>query len=146
MNRDFKGIWIPDATWEDKSLRAETKVLFGVILLLSIYGKKIYFTHKMISEAFNFSINGVKSRIDELCKSRRLVKHMVKPDKKTISILIDEYGKKCQWCGGKCLILHSHHHPIKRSEGGVITVDICPNCHSNFHAVEDFNSVEIVRY
>lgn len=44
-------------------------------------------------------------------------------------------GKKCEWCGRYSYVLHKHHFPISRAEGGTDTVCICPNCHSTYHAV-----------
>ena len=40
---------------------------------------------------------------------------------------------KCAWCGTHTAILHDHHYPVKRSDGGTKTVSICPNCHTEFH-------------
>ena len=44
--------------------------------------------------------------------------------------------KTCEWCGGTTAVLHSHHFPIRKEHGGVDTVDICPNCHAEYHAIE----------
>ena len=43
--------------------------------------------------------------------------------------------KKCQWCGSRTLLLHRHHYPISGAEGGTETVNICPNCHTEYHAL-----------
>lgn len=42
----------------------------------------------------------------------------------------------CEWCGAKTLVLHKHHYPIRRSQGGVDTASICPNCHAEFHILD----------
>ena len=39
----------------------------------------------------------------------------------------------CQWCGISTSVLHEHHYPIPKIEGGKLTVNICPNCHSEYH-------------
>lgn len=39
----------------------------------------------------------------------------------------------CSWCNGGCAWLHRHHFPIAKKDGGVDTVEICPNCHTDFH-------------
>lgn len=41
---------------------------------------------------------------------------------------------KCAWCKINTNIIHEHHYPISRSNGGNNVVKICPNCHSDFHA------------
>ncbi len=44
------------------------------------------------------------------------------------------YGSKiCEWCGIFTTVLHKHHYPISRKDGGTKTVKICPNCHNEFH-------------
>jgi hypothetical protein len=44
--------------------------------------------------------------------------------------------KICAWCGCKTTVLHKHHYPIPKRLGGKETVDICPNCHDEFHVME----------
>jgi len=51
---------------------------------------------------------------------------------KTPSIL-EGASLKCAWCHSLTYSLESHHYPILKSEGGLRTVDICANCHSEFH-------------
>lgn len=41
----------------------------------------------------------------------------------------------CEWCRCNTAWLHAHHFPVSRSDGGTETVDICPNCHAEFHAL-----------
>jgi hypothetical protein len=43
----------------------------------------------------------------------------------------------CDWCKAETYNLHKHHYPIKRSKGGQTTVEICPNCHYEFHSLID---------
>lgn len=43
--------------------------------------------------------------------------------------------KRCAWCKGDTLILHAHHYPITRENGGTETVNICANCHAEYHAL-----------
>lgn len=46
-------------------------------------------------------------------------------------------GFVCEWCGQQSYMLHEHHYPIPRCNGGTDTVHICPNCHSAYHDVCD---------
>lgn len=39
----------------------------------------------------------------------------------------------CDWCCIKTSVLHKHHYPIPRADGGREVVNICPNCHHEFH-------------
>lgn len=52
-------------------------------------------------------------------------------------------GKKtCLWCKVKTYVTHSHHYPIRREDGGTETIEICPNCHHEFHYHE--NRIKLV--
>lgn len=43
----------------------------------------------------------------------------------------------CSWCKGRTFVLHNHHYPIPKHEGGTKTVAICANCHVEFHALTE---------
>lgn len=47
------------------------------------------------------------------------------------------FGSRCTWCQCDTAALHDHHHPVRASEGGTITVPICSNCHAEFHQMTD---------
>jgi len=40
---------------------------------------------------------------------------------------------KCEWCSIKTVILEEHHYPKTKEEGGTEIVNICPNCHREYH-------------
>lgn len=42
-------------------------------------------------------------------------------------------NNECEWCNVKTSVLHKHHYPIPKSKGGTDIVNICPNCHHEFH-------------
>lgn len=44
--------------------------------------------------------------------------------------------KTCEWCGCKTTVLHKHHYPIPKRQGGKEIVNICSNCHHEFHVRE----------
>ena len=45
-------------------------------------------------------------------------------------------SRVCEWCGGSALIMHYHHFPIQKKDGGSETVSICPTCHCEFHSLD----------
>lgn len=47
------------------------------------------------------------------------------------------FDKVCSWCGANTAILHGHHFPIPQCDGGEKIVNICPNCHYEFHTMEN---------
>lgn len=52
----------------------------------------------------------------------------------------------CTWCHGETLSLERHHYPKERRHGGVDTVDICANCHREFHNLVNHGRIEIVAW
>ena len=47
--------------------------------------------------------------------------------------------KKCEWCGKKVLVIHEHHYPVEKRNGGKDIVKICPSCHSEYHLLINGN-------
>ena len=43
----------------------------------------------------------------------------------------------CEWCGIHTFVLHSHHYPIQKKDNGTKTVNICPNCHQEYHSMDN---------
>lgn len=43
--------------------------------------------------------------------------------------------ERCSWCQTNTYTLHEHHFPIYKADGGLKTVNICPNCHQEFHTL-----------
>lgn len=76
------------------------------------------------------------------CKKRLFAKGYIEKKKpkdayeiRDMTIKLSHKGKKCEWCGRECYILHEHHFPIPKRKGGTETVSICPDCHYTFHAL-----------
>jgi hypothetical protein len=51
--------------------------------------------------------------------------------------------KICSVCNINTEILHSHHYPIKKCDGGENTVLICANCHGEFHYIENMFELNV---
>jgi len=60
-----------------------------------------------------------------------LQKYKILSSKKMVGLGVG--NKTCEWCGCKTTILNKHHYPLTRIEKGTKTVNICPNCHYEFH-------------
>lgn len=56
---------------------------------------------------------------------------------KTPHLTSIQFNQVCEWCKCKTPVLHRHHYPVLKSKGGIETVDICPNCHAEFHYLMD---------
>lgn len=48
----------------------------------------------------------------------------------------DDNTQVCEWCGINTSVLHKHHYPIPKRYGGKDVVNICSNCHNEFHNLE----------
>ncbi len=123
MNRNFKGIWIPDQLFKEigtLSLKLVSFVIFenepNLHQLTRDDCEKLI--NKSICEFYVLS----QEEVIEILKNKI-------PQKLDIPLSLDQ----CSWC--KCLTaeLHSHHYPIPKAKGGKKTIEICPNCHCEFH-------------
>lgn len=45
--------------------------------------------------------------------------------------------KVCEWCDSIVAVLHEHHFPVQLKDGGDQIVNICPNCHTTFHSLQE---------
>jgi ABC-type phosphate transport system ATPase subunit len=61
----------------------------------------------------------------------------IKTQEQIKDIVLEKKGKLiCEWCNTKVYILHKHHFPIPKRHGGTDMVNICQNCHADFHKIE----------
>lgn len=137
MNRDFKGIWIPEEILSREDLSTKEKFYLSLI--------EMGFSE---IETDNIMLLGGITSIKHI-KSVLYKKHLYTPEKlkiktaneaKDFVLLHKNEGSVCEWCGERCYVLHKHHYPIPKKFGGTETVNICPNCHSVFHFI--FNGGE----
>lgn len=119
--RDFKGIWIPRE-------------------MIGVYGYRIATLISAIR--FGAPLPDRDSVVRELKKNGHMTKDEVEPIMIKDILSAKSMGgfgvgdKECEWCSVKTVTLHQHHFPIKRCNGGVDTVNICPNCHQEYHSIE----------
>lgn len=132
-NYYFKGYFIPVEILKDTRLTTVEKMIAS----LEVNGLKNR-TNKEIAEFLAISNSKLAHGFEKLKKlgyisdskiSYEEIKEIVLKEKETAKYT-------CEWCSCKCNILNEHHYPIPKSKGGTETVKICPNCHSEFHSVE----------
>lgn len=147
FSRDIEGMWVPREVWLDSELTIHEKFLFG--LLISKGGRERIYNGGNAELSKKLLIR--RSRLSQL-------KHSLS-DKGYITIVSSEniveqliaknlrglgYGwSVCKWCKIYTAVLHEHHYPIPRSEGGTETVGICPNCHQEFHSSENVIKINL---
>jgi len=122
-----------------KGLNPNAGLFYGLLLGLCNDSFQVSVDKAKIAKDFVASEVSVSRWISTL-KHRKLIKEVKRTSEQIAEALkkkglsgLGLGGKVCQWCGIKTAILHKHHYPVLKSRGGKETVDICPNCHSEFH-------------
>lgn len=129
QQREFKGVWIPKEIWLDERLNLQEK------FYLSIY-KEIQneiLTDKLM--LVNISKSTLLKVKKGLYKKQLLRKITTAKEAKEVVLSNKNKGIKCDWCGCKTNAIQKHHYPIPKSKGGIATVNICPNCHYEYHLI-----------
>lgn len=127
--RDFKGVWIPKEIWLDRNLSVYEKFYISVYLDIG--------QEKIADEQMKGLVSqGTLSKIKKSLYEKRLLKKITTPqDAKKIVVNNKGNGFECEWCGCKTTAIQKHHYPIPKSKGGTETVNICPNCHYEYHLI-----------
>lgn len=130
QQRDFKGVWIDRKIWLDKDLNINEK--FYLALYIQFDKNKAladYFFTKTMSLSL---LNKVKKSLHK----RGFIPPIETPeDAKQYVLKNKNTGIVCSWCGCKTSAIQKHHFPIAKKKGGTKTVDICPNCHYEYHKI-----------
>jgi hypothetical protein len=53
-------------------------------------------------------------------------------------------SKVCEWCKGETVALQQHHYPLPKRLNGKSVVNICANCHFEFHQLVDVGFYKVV--
>ena len=80
------------------------------------------------------SLKRSKRKLRSIGLLKRIEKHSAE-ELKALNIRLSHKGRTCEWCGRESYLLHAHHYPIPKHEGGTETVKICPNCHCTYHSL-----------
>ncbi len=125
MNRDFKGIWIP---------RALISMLEHNFQLMFKICNHYYFRQNISTRDWKKLINMGLAR--KICFNPDEIKHFVS-HKSPHQILGMPTYCECGWCKCKTYRLHSHHFPVSNKDKGVKTVEICAQCHDEYHFLKE---------
>lgn len=92
---------------------------------------------KILSETIGISSKTVSAHIKKLIKFGYLqnISHTQEEIKKELEKI--EKKEICEWCYETVFYLEEHHYPIPKRKNGTEVVRICPNCHRNFHRLEN---------
>jgi hypothetical protein len=139
---ELEMVYIPDSIMR-------MRISHGAKLAVGALG---YMVHKNIlpsatnlSDQIGLSVRRVHEILRELSKARLVHKNPVIEESDAVLLLKDKNSGTglsvaalhCTWCRTATVRLHEHHYPVRKKDGGTETVSICPNCHSEFHALTD---------
>ena len=85
----------------------------------------------------NMGETAIKRRCNKL-KQKRLIEISKISDKQAFDALNNGYLKGCLFCGYNKSFLDKHHYPIRVKDKGTETIEICSNCHREFHTMTDY--------
>lgn len=130
---------VPASVRYDKKLPPGAKLLYGEITCLCNDNGSALVTNKYFADVFDVKISTIKKWLKSLISKAYI--DVIHTDDDTIKdILINKklvgYGvgdNACEWCNVNTVVLHDHHYPIYKKDGGKQIVKICPNCHHEFH-------------
>ena len=158
---NFEGTYIPSEWYRKIMLPSGKTDAIGITLLAHFaYGTVTSDANELRLSTDYFQVNvddlstlfGLTERqiidaISRLCMNRFIIQYALAHDeitkffsrKKPQRLPILNYHVPvycCAWCKSDTLVLHEHHYPIPKSEGGTDIVKLCPNCHAEYHYLE----------
>lgn len=139
---------IPANVRYDKDLKPNEKLLYAEITALANDFGFCYTSTKEFALLFNVSTAIISSWINSLEKYNFITKGI----ENILQIIKTKNHKnlgigdrECEWCKINTYVLHEHHYPIKKKDGGTEIVKICPNCHHEFHYLENVIKVKNIQ-
>lgn len=129
-NRDFKGVWIPKEVWLDTNFNIHEKFYLAVYQQNNRKEKIAdMYMQEIVSQS---TLSKVKK---SLC-GKGLIDVITTPMEAKETVLLNKnHGLVCEWCGCRTSAIQKHHYPIPKRKGGKETVNICPNCHYEYHQI-----------
>ena len=129
LEKDFKGVYIREEIWQDRKLSPAEKIYLG---LCEHFDYDEYKVKKIFHQVSNKTIIRMKKHLEEL----GYIKVVYDPKQaKELVLQNKNKGETCEWCGTKTNVIHYHHYPIPKKDGGTEIVKICPNCHCEYHSI-----------
>jgi hypothetical protein len=138
MDDSIKQVYIPESMLQKRITPSAIKI-YVELFCLSDNNRTLTIENKIISQKLNIATRTVEMAIDELTLNKYITQKITTPEDK-VRILINKkmnntgHGTyKCEWCKTNTTVIHSHHYPVSKKNKGTDTVNICPNCHCEFH-------------
>lgn len=127
---DFDLLFIPLGIIHDKRLTTKEKIY---LTMYYQYGNNDFFADKEFREMCSKqTLCTIKNKLKRL----NLIKITTNYEEAK-KLVLEQKGRGdiCEWCGCKTNAIQKHHYPIPEAKGGKKTVNICPNCHYEYHKI-----------
>jgi hypothetical protein len=129
-------------TWDfirDKDTTMQEKLILAEIARIEVLGEIIEVTNLYISNAFGITKQRASTAINSLISKGFIF--ISEQSDETVYRLLNKKNSPdgCLFCGYKGCAIDRHHYPIRRKNGGEKTIDLCANCHREFHYLADSN-------
>jgi hypothetical protein len=81
---------------------------------------------------------GIRKKFIELKNKGALEKASFSDQEAYEKLKAGPFDSGCHFCGYNTTFLDKHHFPVRASKGGTETIDLCANCHREFHHIADY--------
>lgn len=130
-------MYMPLYVLRNNKLKPHARYLYGYILMLSNKDGTCVIDTRFLAEEADANTSTLNRLIGSL-EAEGLVRRMSALETANYIRRKNMNGRgigisKCEWCGCRTVSTAAHHYPISKADGGTETVNICPNCHSEFH-------------
>lgn len=122
----------------DPNLNQSQKFILAEIEQLATLERGCVASNLHFANLIGITKENVSKNINDLVKKGYIVKENYIPDKEVYKKLNKKNSETgCLFCGYNGVAIDKHHYPIRAKDGGAKTIDLCANCHREFHNLAD---------
>jgi len=147
-------IVIPEKILKNNKIEANAKIFLGELIYFFKSNEFFHIPNEFFSNLYEVDEKTIERWSDSLV-NENILKIINFEQEEAIKILKEKIPQKftcdlnfdnnfCNWCKCHSYLLHKHHHPIRKKYGGIKTIDICANCHQEFHFLCDYRKFKIL--
>lgn len=103
-------------------------------------------TYRNISDTLGYSIGAISGMVNRLIASEYLTRQQYSDNEALMAIQQSGGGPHNHGCiaCSNTRNIHQHHYPVRAKDGGVQTIPLCANCHSDFHGLADHGTLKTI--
>lgn len=144
MLSETKGINVRFELIRDKNISNKQAALLSLLMDIDISDGLP--SNSELSAYFRETKSSISRSINDLIRKGYLKRHETYTDIEAFELLNSSNSVNgCLFCGFNRCTLDKHHYPIRAKDGGLDTINLCPNCHRMFHEFTDYNRRVFIR-